>query len=522
MGNNDPSFESACYQRQMTDVTISRDCYAGTRAIRDKARTYLPQAPAEFEADYKSRLAAAVFWNAFRRTVQGHAGMVFRKDIKLCDDVPPAIAGVEEVEDEATDQVITPRVPGHVENIDLQGTHLDVFAKETFIDALLDGHTHVLVEMPPKPVGEVTLADQQAIGRRPYWVHVKKEQVINSRKETVNGRVKLTQVTIRECLMEADGEYGEKEVKQYRVLRPGSFEVWRKDETKPVDAQWILVEAGLVTDPSGNPLTEIPLATIYANKTGFLESDPPLMAVAHENLRHYRMQSDLDHVQHLCNVPLRVIIGRSSSDEPVKISADTIIDLPVGADMKYVEPSGVGINSTQAEIDRCKANIAALGLAALASKPQVKQTATESVLDYEAETSELSSMARALQDGLEAALDFHAQFLGLKDGGSVEVNSDFARVRLTAQELTALSTLVEKRQLTVETLWDILERGEVLPDDFDSDEEAMKLGINAQQAQNILTLTNAGANIVGAGVAAGMSEEMARKMAAVDMTGMEQ
>src|SRR6185295_18604137 len=127
MSVNNPDYVCSACSRQLLDLKIVRDCYAGTRAIRDAGQDYLPQEPAEKLKPYRNRLSRAVFWNAYRRAILGYVGMVFRKNPEL-NDVPAEIVA-------------------EFENVDLQGTHFDVFAKQVFTSALNDGHTYILVEM---------------------------------------------------------------------------------------------------------------------------------------------------------------------------------------------------------------------------------------------------------------------------------------------------------------------------------------------------------------------------------------
>jgi hypothetical protein len=102
------------------------------------------------------------------------------------------------------------------------------------------GHAFIYTDMPPKLPAGATLADERAAGRMPYWVSYTAKQALNwrSKPETraitlsngatvgvPTGRRILQQITFEECSYEPDGDYGEKEVKRYRVLRPGSWEL---------------------------------------------------------------------------------------------------------------------------------------------------------------------------------------------------------------------------------------------------------------------------------------------------------
>lgn len=438
----------------MPDYNLVNDCYAGTRVIRDKGVEYLPQEPAEKNENYEVRLARAVFWNAFRRTVQGLVGMVFRKNPQVAEDVAPVIID-------------------HLENIDLQGTHFDVFSKQVFTDQVKDGHTFVLIDMPPPLEDGATRADE--VDRRPYWVQYKKNQIINWRTEQREGAIILTQVTLRECVSEPDGEYGESEVVQYRVLRPGSWTVYREDESGNFNEY----ASGLTS------LDFIPLVEFNGSRVGYFQSSPRLLAVGYENLRLYRLQSDLDHIMHICNVPLLKIVGRSNAKDPLMISPNAAIDVPVGGDVGYVEHAGAAIGAAQEEIEKSKGNMAALGLAMLVKKSRVQQTATQSVLDYDAESSELASEARALEDGLEQCVVFHSRYLQIdppkprnrqkQEGGSITVNKDFSSIIFDSTLVTAFSNMVTSNQIRLETLWDLLERGDMLPPNFDPKVEKLAI-----------------------------------------------
>src|SRR5690606_8155183 len=103
------------------------DVYGGTFTMRDAGKRYLPQHPKEEDDAYKDRLRRAKLFNAFRRTVKGLTGLVFRKDPQIGDDVPEPIVG-------------------HLDNIDLTGRDLATFAKALFKSKTKLGHAHILVD----------------------------------------------------------------------------------------------------------------------------------------------------------------------------------------------------------------------------------------------------------------------------------------------------------------------------------------------------------------------------------------
>ena len=197
----------------------------GTEAVRGAGTMFLPQAPGESPKNYANRLERSIFTNFYRRTKEGLVGLIFRVDPELNEDVPPPIAE-------------------HLENIDNEGTHIDVFARGIEEDAMEAGHAAIFVEFP-KTTGEQTRADEDAFGLRPYWLPIKKENILSWRTTVENGVRLLTQLVLQEKTVEAVGMYGEKEVTRYRVLyREGAtvgFQLLEINEKNAV----VVVDEGL-------------------------------------------------------------------------------------------------------------------------------------------------------------------------------------------------------------------------------------------------------------------------------------
>lgn len=459
---NSPATPGKAHERQKEAVEIVRDVYEGTLRMREKGAKYLPRFPKETTGDYERRRKKAVLYNATRRTVEGLTGMVFRKDPQLSEDVP------SEIEE-------------HTDNIDLAGRSLDVFARDFFEASLLDGHAHIFVDYQRTDDSEIrTLADEQQMGVRPYWVMLEKQDVLSWRTRSVNGRPVLTQLVWRETIVRPDGEFGEEEVTRYRVYQrvaaedEGTGEVraaveWQIWEEKE-DGEVVPVESGLMDIPV------IPLATGYTNRTGFLESDPPLLDLALENVRHYQARSDRAHVLHFASVPIPFFSG-VEMDELKWGPNHAISTENEQAAAQILEPSGNGLEEGRLELQDIEQRMAALGLAMLQRDTRAAETAEARRIEKSETDSSLSAAARGLEGALEEALSYHALWMDREDadGGSASVNRDFESQMLDPQMVTTLSGLVGRGQLSVETMWDILERGEILPDDFDPDMERDRL-----------------------------------------------
>ncbi len=442
-------------QKMGEDLTVVRDIEMGYSRVKEQKTKYLPSHPSEEPENYSIRLNRPSFFNAFARTTGGLTGMVFRRNPVLQDDV----------RDEVVD---------HWENIDSAGKHGDVFAKEVFHDAMVAGHAGILVDFPTATPG-LTRGEELDAGLRPFWRHIHKENIISWRTAVVRGRLVLTQLVLFEPTMVPLGAYGEEEVNRYRVLRLTDKGVmWNLFQAKNKQSDVSTIDGGQMVG-----VQEIPFVPVYANHAGFLQSKPPLMDLAWLVIAHYQTNSDMLHAAHIANTPVPVFIG-VEVEEKVVFGPNTVINIenPEG-DAKWLETEGGAINTTKAILADMRAEMSVLGLGILERRPMTAETATAKRIDRSEKDSQLSAAARSLEDGIERALGFHAQFMGVADengdGGSVQLNRDYQELSLTPEQIRVYSDVVKERQLSPETLWAILTEGNALPSNFDAKAELARI-----------------------------------------------
>jgi hypothetical protein len=449
-----PAFVSASQKEQFAAVELVRDVFGGTPSLRDKAKSYLPQFPREADGSWEDRRKTSVVYNALKRTVRGLTGMVFRRDPVIGDDVP------EEIRE-------------HLEDIDLQGRALHVFARDVFEDAMIDGHAFVFIDWNATPEREFrTRAEERAFGSRPYWGLVRKTDLLSFRREVIDGRPILTQAAWREDAIEAEGRFGETCVPRIRVNRLVAtdagrrveWENWRREKDT-----WVMDQSGVLT------LDEIPLIPLYVNRVDYLVSEPPLLDLAYENILHWQTRSDRQNTLHIAGVPVPIFVGLSDNDASVTVGSTMGVRLPEGGEAFYLEPKGVALQESREEIHDIERRMAMLGLSMLMSDTRAAETATSKRIDKSESDSQLAAAARGLEDALEECLRIHAKWMGLEQGGSVAVNADFVDTPMDPQLADTLSRLVMSGQLSMETMWQALVRGEILPDSFDPDLERVRI-----------------------------------------------
>ena len=293
---------------------------------------------------------------------------------------------------------------------------------------------------------------------------------------------KFTQLRLLEKVFEADGDYGEKEVEQVRVLTPGAFEIHRKNEKS---GEYDLYEEGTTS------LTDIPFSVAYANRVNFMESRPPMEDIAELNLKAYQIQSDLDNQLHISAVPMLAFFGFPQSSEEVSAGPGEAIAFPAEGKAEYIEPDGKSFNAQFERLDRLEKQINNLGLAAVLGQKLSAETAESKRIDRSQGDSTMMVVAQQMQDMIDNCLLFHANYLGSNEAGSSFVNRDFLAARLDPQEIGSLLQLYTAGTITQETLLKQLEEGEVLGDEFDIEQEleSTQMGglIDMEQPQEEVT-----------------------------------
>lgn len=400
----------------------------GTFAMREAGEKYLPKWPNEEKESYDQRLATATLFPAFARTVSTLAAKPFSKPVTLSEDMPEDIKGF-------------------ADDIDQQGRNLHVFAAEVMKELMGPGLAGILVDYPPA-VGVKTLADERSRGLRPYWVMIKSGQILGWRAKREGDKWALTMLRLLECVTEDDGEFGEVEIHQVRVLKPGIWEVYRKQKDKDV---WMLHGSG------GTTLSVVPFVPCYGERTGFMTAKPPLQELAHLNVKHWQSQSDQDTILHVARVPILAVVGaqnqmdKDGKPTPFKLTvgASAAVSLPKDGDLKFVEHTGAAIEAGKTSLDDLKEEMRQAGAELLVLKPTT--TATQVHSENAIGLCVLQEITLNLQDSLNAALQLTADWINKPAGGTVTLFNDFGAATLDAATATLVKDMVAAGQLSKES-----------------------------------------------------------------------
>lgn len=468
-----PATPGLAHERQAAAAKVVRDVLAGTLHLRALREEYLPAFQKESDGLYNARLAVSVLFNATKRTLGAFSGMVFRRDPRQ-SDIPPAI--VE-----------------HFGNIDLTGRDLATFAKDHFEDAEADGHAGIFVDMQP-PVDASDRAEERAAGNRPYWVNLRKQDILAFGTANVGGVTVLTELRYRETVTrKAEGGWSETEVHRVRQYWLGSdpndtsetpaarvlFRVWELDPEKEwpgEDAEDWNVVVGKDA-PGVMAIGRIPLAVSYTGRTGYLESDPPLMDLALENVKHYQTDSDNQNLAHTAKIQTLVITGEprdSISTVSIGPGWTLVLENPE-ASAGWIGADGSSFGVFLEDLNRIELRMAKLGLSMLATDQRANMSEGSKRIDKGESDSHLGGSAKGLEAGLNEALALHAEWLDTEEYGAIGVNMDFETEPLDSAMFGELRALWAERGISWETLVEVLDAGEMMPPGWTKELERQRL-----------------------------------------------
>lgn len=466
--------------RQEERRRLPRALLGGTWMMRLEGERYLPREPKEKQAAWHRRLNRTVLKNYYAKTLKSLVGRVFTK---------PLI-----VEDTSED------VNTMVENIDLQGNHLNTFAQMLMFNGMNDGACGVFVEMPKRPIdpdtGQAispTLADMRNGGYRPYFVLVKVNRILGWRASSGPGDPTLQMIRFREDIEVADGEFGASVLERIRVLdmvdtpqgkrcryrlfekitdMPAYYGVAPMNTEDPAYG-YRLVDDGVTSSD------HIPFYMFYANRADFMEAYPALEDLAYLNLMHWQSLSEQRNILHVSRVPILFAKGFEKDEDgeyetSLEVGANIAIYGPADSDMKYVEHNGAAIKSGQDDLDSLEAEMVTFGLEFMMDRPS-HESASARVIDHAEVNSPLKIVAHNLTDTLENALKDLVVMIGETQEPSVKTAGELG---LSLKDSATITNLIEARKngmLSLKTFLDELKRASFLCDDVDTEAEAKEI-----------------------------------------------
>jgi hypothetical protein len=439
-----PAYTSLIYNRMRVHWELPLALMGGTLRMRELKELYLPKHEAESKTAYNVRLARTTLRNFYLRTVDTLVGKVFAKDVVLTEEVPPEIAQM-------------------LEDVDLTGRHINIFARDVFSDAIATGISYIVVDYPVVEPG-LNIVEERKRNLRPYAKHVKAVDLLGFDSEFIDGVETLTAVRIRENYVEKREEWIELARYRIRILRIGSWELWESND----QSVWTMTSSGLTS------LTTIPICAIITKYAGFMEGRPPLEDLAWMNLEHYQIRSDQRVSLSVASFPILAASGWNKEQDPnmaIHPYAMLANTDPSGR-FYYVESGGAHLKAGAEELEKLENSMRNYGLQfenAAKSTGGSSETATGRALDAADGSASLHSWSMQLGDALECMLQYFAMWLGIdpEKAGSVMLNDDYDTPNGNNDEIQAVIQTRKQGDLTQQSFLEELVRRGVLKEDFD-------------------------------------------------------
>jgi len=443
--------------------SITRPLRGGSAAMRLERTTLLPQEKNESGTAYNNRLKRSFLMDGYNQAIRSIVSKPFSVPVtvaNLPDDLLPML-----------------------ENVDRNGTNLTDFARAFADDAINAGVSHILVDYPPVSV-DATAADEAALEIRPFWRHIKAEDLISwTTDKDISGRDVLTRIRIREVSLEKAGEWNEIEVERIRVLtiaEDGTLvtQVYRSDSPiktasgNPVNnnAKTFTIESEDVSKSN-----KIMLVTAYTNKRGYLVGMPPLWGVAEANIAHWQTSSDQSNILRMSR--FGILFAKGFTDEESRggfnigpLSAITAKDAT--ADLKIVESSGSAINSGRQDVQDKEQQMVMGGMQPFIARSG-NVTATEQAIAQDKSINDVLAWVQTFRIALEQAFTYAAEWAGVEipDNFAVTVFSDFSIAASTAEDIKNLLAMRQAREISAKTFLDEVKRRDLLGENVNIDAE---------------------------------------------------
>ena len=427
--------------------------YGGTKVMRDKKTTYLPQYDLETDATYKTRRTTAVLYNALKTTIHVLAGEPLKKPITI---------------DGASDRDME-----IAEDMDLADRDIQQFTMDLLVDLLLFGKCHFYPTYPNTDLIKaetgretLTLRDVRDYQLRPYFIRVPVPDLIGWRGARRGGQEVLDRMRVRELDVEATGQWGEQRVGYVRVYYPDHIERWHEPESN--SDEWYLVEE------APNPLGQVPLVTAYARRMGLCKAYPPFEDLAYVNCQHWQNSSDQNNILRFARSYLLAFFGWDEEEiKTVEVgNASGIAQRNTDAHIDVIEHSGHSIDAGRQQLEDLEEQMRTMG-ADMLMPPTGNETATARAIDRAENMSKLQIIVRGLEHALEVGFEMAAQLDGreLSPDFSISINQEFTPYAMAENPLAAMQQDLSMGLITPERYLNERKRYGLYGDDMDVEEE---------------------------------------------------
>lgn len=435
------------------------DIVKGKAAIQMKGETYLPKFANEQTEDYETRLKLVKFTNVYRDIVESLANKPFEKEVTLTGEPPEAIKTF-------------------AEDVDGSGNDITVFAVDTFFNGINDAVDWIFVDFPaiaPDGVRPRTRQEERELGIRPFWTHIRAENVLEATSAIINGKEEWVKIRIFE-----PGEPNRIRV-MTRDATGAQFELYVENtDNTSTEKTWILEKSGTIS------IGVIPMVMFNTGRRDGRRYFfyPPMRDAADLQIELYQQESGSKFIRNLSAYPM--LAGQGVNPEmdgtgkpkpigigPMRTLYARINGQGQSGKWEFIQPDAAILTYLKEDVKETIQQLRELGRQPLTAQSGNLTVITTAVAANKAKSA-VAQWAFNLKNALENALLLTVLWMGsntVKYDPVVEVYTEFDDFSDTGEDLTALHNMRKDGDLSQKTYWKEMKRRKVLSDDFDEDDE---------------------------------------------------
>jgi hypothetical protein len=432
------------YAENLPKWQMCRDFVAGAWAVKRAADDYVPRPDGLDDAEFAAYIRRGSFFNATQRTVDSLVGLVMAK--------PPVVE-------------MDAQLAQFADYFDGAGSTAEDFARDAVLDVLIAGGGCAVADRPERPVGIVTRAQEIAAGLRPYASWYPMEAVLEWRYGIVAGKRELVFLKLSETWEDTTDEWAAEFKPQIRVFDmvegAARVRVFRQLKTG-----WEVHTENMLIKADGKPFPYVP-AVLFGPVKNEPEK-PPILDLVEVNRGHWQNSVDLEHGLHFTGLPTPYVAGHTFGEgEAVKLGSKTLFafDDP-NARLAFASFGAEGLTGLEKALERKEAQMASLGARMLMPETSQAESGEALAIRRGGENSALGKVADSVSRCMELLIETMGEWEGVSESVSFRLNTDYLPKGITAPELTAAISAVDRGYMSQEQFFDMLKAGGIVRDDM--------------------------------------------------------
>lgn len=411
------------YTRHENQVKLVNDVFKGS----DTAKEHLRKFQREDNTDFLNRQLDCTIDNFVFRGIDTRKNIIFRKDISL-------------------ENITNNELLEWCENdIDLNRTSLNEFAKQWLVAKDRDGFAFALVDTPKVDDTIQTKLDEQREMIRPYAVLIERKDLF---------------------YWETDN-YGNYKViaffESYEDREDGIFGFETKQQVKAIfaDGRVMIFREDKFYEEYQREVQEITITKLGNNNI------PLFYDMAKINIKAMNRESEKSNYVRVASSPFPLVFGSlqggdDGSVQTMSVNQGLHFTSTQECDFRWAEMSGQNYEIIRTELKELAEQMENISIN-FATEGSNK-TATEVEAEKTEDESKLTNTAQQLEEALNNMLkDFGKMRLNFNvENQTVEVNKDFSSNTLTPEQVAQLQTMRLNGDISYDRLMDELEKGEIL------------------------------------------------------------